>query len=103
MNGKKGCRAKFSNVVVKRGNLLFANGVGNAVVAQLPACGGRVVVCGGNDGADAPDFSPSLTQTFKGLGTGDFVDQVTVNVQDGCAVFFSVDDVFVPNFVVKRT
>jgi hypothetical protein len=30
------------------------------------------------------------------------MDQVAVNVQDGGAVFFGVDDVFVPNFVVKR-
>jgi hypothetical protein len=27
---------------------------------------------------------------------------MTVDVQDGGAVFFSVDDMFVPNFVVKR-
>jgi hypothetical protein len=30
------------------------------------------------------------------------VDQVAVNVQDGGAVFFGMDNVFVPNFVVKR-
>jgi hypothetical protein len=44
-----------------------------------------------------------LAQALKGLGAGDFVHQVTVNVQDGSAVFFGVDNVFVPNFVVKRT
>ena len=41
-------------------------------------------------------------QAFKGLGAGHFVDQVAVDVQDGGAVIFRVDDVFVPNFVVKR-
>jgi len=47
---------------------------------------------------------PGKVAPFSGgLGTGDFMDQVAVNVQDGGAVFFSVDDMFVPNFVVKRT
>jgi hypothetical protein len=61
------------------------------------------VVGSGHNGAHAPNFSASLPQTLKGLGAGDFMDQVAVNVQDGGAVFFSVDDMFVPNFVVKRT
>jgi len=30
------------------------------------------------------------------------VYEVAVNVQNGCAVFFRVNDVFIPNFVVKR-
>ena len=60
------------------------------------------MVCGGHNRADAPNFAASLPQAFKGLGTGHFVDQVAVDVQDGGAVIFRVDDVFVPNFVVKR-
>ena len=41
-------------------------------------------------------------QAFERLGTGDFVDQVAVDVEDGRAVFLGVDDVFVPDLVVER-
>ena len=99
--GEEGCRAVFLHVRIQRGDLLFADRVGDAVVAQLPAGGGGVVVGGGHDGADTPDFAACLTQPFKGLGAGDFVHQVAVDVQDGGAVFFGVDDVFVPDFVVE--
>ena len=102
MKGEECRRAKLGNVAVQRGDLFFADGVGDAVIAQLPTRRGGIVVCSGHDRADAPHFAASLAQAFKGLGAGDFVHQVTVDVQDGSAVFFSVDDVFVPNFVVKR-
>jgi hypothetical protein len=99
--GKVGRCAGFGNVGIQRGDLLFAHQVADAVVAQFPAGGGRVVVGGGHDGADAPYFAPGLAQAFKGLRTGDFVDQMAVDVEDGGAVFFGVDDVFVPDFVVQ--
>jgi hypothetical protein len=41
-----------------------------------------------------------LAYTFESLGAGHFVDQVPVNIEDGGAVFFGVDDVFVPDLVV---
>jgi hypothetical protein len=50
----------------------------------------------------APHFAPSLPKAFKSLRAGHLVNQMAVNVQNGGAVFFGVDDVFVPNFVVKR-
>jgi hypothetical protein len=34
-----------------------------------------------------------LTQALKSLGAGDLVYEVAVNVQNGCAVFFRVNDV----------
>ena len=98
---KVGRRAEFRDVGVQRGDLLFADGVGDAVVAQFPAGGGGVVVGGGDDGADAPDFAAGLAQAFKRLRAGDFMHQVAVDVQNGGAVFFGVDDVFVPDFVVE--
>jgi hypothetical protein len=41
-------------------------------------------------------------QAFKGLWAGHFVNQMAVNVEDGRAIVFGVDDVFVPDLVVKR-
>jgi len=100
---KEGGRAVFLHVRIQRGDLFFADRVGDAVVAQFPAGGGGVVVGSRHDGADAPDFPAGLAQTLKGLGAGDFVHQMAVDVEDGGAVFFGVDDVFVPDLVVKRT
>src|SRR5207247_9791822 len=89
------------DVVVQRGVRFLADRVGDAVIAQLPAGGGRVVVGRGDDGADAPDLAAGLAQAFKGLRAGDFVHQMPVDVEDGGAVFFGVDDMLVPDFVVE--
>jgi hypothetical protein len=99
--GKVGRRAEFGDVVVQRGDLFLADRIGDAVVAQLPAGGGRVVVGRGHDGADAPDLAPGLAQALEGLRAGDFMHQVAVDVEDGGAVLFGVDDVLVPDLVVK--
>ena len=95
-------RTELFHVGVEGGDLFFADRVGDAVVAQLPTGGGRVVVGGGHNRADPPDLAPGLANALKRLGAGDFVHQVAVDVEDGGAVFFGVDDVFVPNLVVKR-
>jgi hypothetical protein len=58
------------------------------------------VISRGNDGADAPNFATGLAHALKRLWAGDFVHQMAVNVEHGRAVFFGVNDVFVPNFVV---
>jgi hypothetical protein len=42
-----------------------------------------------------------LTQTFKGLWAGHFVHQMAVDVQDCRTIFFGMDNVFVPEFVVE--
>ena len=56
----------------------------------------------GHNGAHAPDLAAGLADAFEGLGAGDFVHQVAVDVEHGGAVFFGVDDVFVKNLVVER-
>ena len=58
------------------------------------------MVSGGNDGADAPDLAPGLADALKRLRAGDFVDQMAVDVENGGAVFFCVDDMLVPDLVV---
>ena len=95
-------RAELGHVAVQGGDLFFADRVGDAVVAQLPTGGGRVVVGRGHDRADAPDLAAGLAQTFKSLRAGHFMDEVTVDVQHGGAVFFGVDDMLVPNLVIQR-
>jgi len=99
--GEVGGCAKLCNVAVQCGDLLFADQVGDAVVTQLPPGGGRVVVGGGHDGADAPDLAACFAQAFKGLRAGDLMHQMPVDVEDGRAVFFGMNDVFIPDFVVK--
>ena len=99
--GKEGGGAEFLDVGVQRGDLLFADQIGDAVVAQLPAGGWRVVVGSGHDGADAPDLAARFAQAFKRLRAGHFVNQMAVDVQNGGAVFFGVNDVLVPDFVVE--
>jgi hypothetical protein len=59
------------------------------------------VVGGGHDGADAPDLAAGLAQALEGLRAGHFVHQMAVDVEDGGAVFFGVDDVLVPDLVVQ--
>ena len=91
---------ELAHVVVQRGDLRLADGVGDAVVAELPARGRRVVVCRGDDRADAPDWAFGNAQTFKGLRAGDLVDEVAVYVEHRRAVVLGVDDVLVPDLVV---
>ena len=98
---EKRSSTKFFDVGVQSSHLFFADGVGNAVVTQLPASGGCVVIRSGNDGTDAPNFASGLANAFESLGAGDLVHQMAVYVQDGSAVFFGVDDVFVPNLVIQ--
>ena len=99
---KVSCRATAAGHVGVQGlDLFFADRVGDAVVAVFPAGGGGVVVGRGNDRADTPHLAPGLAQALISLRAGDFVHQVAVDVQNGGAVFFGVDDVFVPDFVIK--
>ena len=100
--GKEGGCTKFADVIVQRGNLSLADGVCDAVVTQLPTSGGCVVVSGGDDGAGAPNLALGHADALESLRAGHFMYQMAVDVQNGCAVFFGVDDVLVPNLVVKR-
>ena len=95
--------AEGPDVGVERGDLQLADLVADAVVALGPAGGGRVVVGGGDDRADAPDLAPGQAQAFEGLRAGDLVHQVAVDVEHGRAVVLGVDDVFVPQLVVERS
>ena len=94
-------RPEFADIAVQRRDLLFARGVGDAVVTQFPAGGGRVVVGGRHDGTHAPHLALGFAQPFKRLGAGHFVNQMPINVEDGRSIFLGVDDVFVPELIVQ--
>jgi len=77
---KKGRCAKLFDVGVQRGDLFFADGVGDAVIAQLPTSGRGVVVGSRHNRAHPPNFAAGLANAFKGLRAGDFMHQMTVYI-----------------------
>ena len=93
---------EFADVAVQRSYLLFAGGVGDAVIATVPPRGGRVVVGGGHDRAHTPDLAACRPQPLKGLRAGYLMHQVAVDVKDGRSIVFRVDNVLVPELVVQR-
>src|SRR6218665_11609 len=82
---KEGRRLELRHVVVQRGDLLFAARIGDAVIAPLPARGGRVVAGRRDDGTHAPDLAARHAQALERLGAGDFVHQMAVDVEGGGA------------------
>jgi len=60
------------------------------------------VVRRGDDRRHAPGLAPRQLEAFEGLRAGDFVHQVAVYVEQGRAVVLDMDDMAVPEFLVKR-
>ena len=64
--------------------------------------GGRHVVIDHSQGlVRRMDGAAGEAQAFKGLGAGHFVDQMAVDIEQGGSVRLDVDDVVVPDLVVK--
>jgi hypothetical protein len=55
------------------------------------------VVCCGNDLSGTEDFEAPVVDAFEGLGAGDLVDEVFVDVEYGGAALNAFDDVPVPD------
>ncbi|MNZ51345.1 hypothetical protein D3C78_691550 [compost metagenome] len=65
--------------------------------------GGRhVVVRGGDVGIHAPRLAPGQTQTFEGLRRGHFVQDLPVDVDQRRPIVALLDQVHVPELVIKR-
>lgn len=47
------------------------------------------------------DFATSILETLKGLGRCDFVDKVSVNVDQESPIFLLVDNVVVQDLVIQ--
>ena len=93
--------AELTRVLIQRRDLNAAVfGHRGGVFAAL---GGRHVVIRHGDGlVRCADGAARHAQPFKGLRTGHFVDEVTVDIQQASAVIGFVDDMGVPDFIVKR-
>jgi hypothetical protein len=85
-------------VRVERIDLQLRHRIGNAVAT---VGGGHVVIGHGQIRADAPHRALMQLQAFERLRAGDFMQQMTVDIQQRRTVFFGVDHMGVPQFVVK--
>ena len=91
----------LTNVFIQCRDLQLGDRISNALHSGFPT-GRRCVVIGcGHNRALAPQRTVVHAQSLKSLGTGHFVDQMTVDVEGCSAVFFHSDDVFVKDFVVE--
>ena len=91
--------AELAAIVPKRVDLLFGNGVGN----RQPAIGRRNIMVGDGDRQFGPaDLAACQPQTFKGLGAGDFVNQVQVDVQQRLLSGFGMHEVCIPDLFEHR-
>ena len=111
--GHAGCEAAAA--AANMGSKVLLVTMNMHTIAQMscnPAMGGiakgqivrEIDALGGYSGivSDTPYFSPGLAQTFIGLRAGHLMHQMAVDVEQGGAVFFGVDNVLVPEFVVQR-
>lgn len=64
--------------------------------------GGDVVIDGGKGEVGAVDGPLGLAKRIKGLGTGDFVDKVPVDIEEGSASRQVSDCVLLPDFLEQR-
>ena len=87
--------AELPAILAERVDLLLRDGVGN----RQPPIGGRNIVVRRGRGQLGPaDFAPAQAQALEGLGAGDLVDQVAVDVEDRLLAGLGVHDVVVPDF-----
>jgi hypothetical protein len=61
--------------------------------------GRNIVIGSGNDLFGAEDFEAPVLNAFEGLGAGDLVDEMFVNVKYGRSSVNSFDDVPVPDLL----
>ena len=90
--------AEFGAVAVQGFDLQPGDGIGDAPIAVL---GRHVVVGGGQVRAGAPGLAAAQSQALERLGRGDFMQQLTVDVDQRRAIRLGADHMGVPEFVVK--
>mmetsp|Transcript_48008 Transcript_48008/g.102832 ORF Transcript_48008/g.102832 Transcript_48008/m.102832 type:complete len:235 (+) Transcript_48008:1825-2529(+) len=72
------------------------------VFELFSAGGGDVVVHGGQGAIGAPHLSAGHGQAFEGLGGGDLVHEVSVDVHEASAIVHALDDVVLEDLLVER-
>jgi hypothetical protein len=92
--------AKFVAVPAQCLNLLSRNRIGNR---QQSIGRWHIVVLGCYRQFRASNPSSGDSQSLKGLGTGDFMDQVQVNVEQGLSTRLFMNEVVLPDFLEHRS
>ena len=88
--------AEVAGVFGQGVELAFGNFVGDGQ-GQVPS--GGVVVHGADGEVGAADATASQAEAIEGLGSGNFVDEVEVNVKDGGLARLLVNHMGVPDFL----
>src|SRR5690606_33820342 len=70
-------------------------------VGTLFLRGGHVVVRGSENGIHAPGLAPRQAQAIEGLGRGDFVNYVAIDINKRGTIVTLMDEVGIPELVVK--
>jgi hypothetical protein len=86
-------------VLFQGSDLLGTDWVGNS---QFSIRRRDVMVRNGEDGARPTDLSAGHPESFKGLGRSHFMDQVPINIEQGCPIRFFPYDMLLPNLVEQR-
>jgi hypothetical protein len=90
--------AKILGVLCEGFYLNAAFFFGNAMAS---VGGGYVVVNDGKGTFRVAHLAARQAQAFKGLGAGDFMDQMAVDIEQAGAIVCLMDQMIVPDFVVE--
>ena len=91
--------AEFTRIFRERFHLRARLGIFDAFRA---IGGGDIVIDDGKRLLRRAHFATAQTQPFKGLRTGHFMDQMTINIKKAGAIGLGINHMIVPDFVVKR-
>ena len=81
---------------------MFCHCVSTCIIKRSKNKDRKAYVVNGHQGAVRPaDFTISILETLKGLGGCDFVDKVSVNVDQKSTIFLLVDNVVVQDLVIQ--
>ena len=73
-----------------------------AYIGQAVGGGGDVVIDYGQRGGELMHRAARHAQALEGLGGGDFMQQMAVDIDQACAVIGLVDHVVIPDFLKQR-
>ena len=96
---KVGQRADFADIGVQRLDLLTGDRILDPL---LPVVGRRIVVGRGHNRTHPPRLAPCQLEPLKGLRTGDFVHQMTIDIDQRRAVRVLANHMAEPQLFVKR-
>ena len=93
--------AELPDVCVESLDLQLGKRIAHSREALVPIRGRRVVIGGGHHRLDTPGLAGGGAQSFIGLRARYFVNEVTIYVKERRTVVLGVDEVAIPELVVK--